>query len=57
MLILRGAIELALHWLKRSAASATARFALQAERWLLRQPDPRLRAADLHFAPRRGPAR
>jgi TPR repeat protein len=57
MLIAKGEIAQALLWLRRSAKTATARFALQAERWLLRLDDGRLQAAARLFAPPEGPAR
>jgi TPR repeat protein len=57
MLLARGEIEQALLWLRRSAMTATAHFALQAERWLLSRGCQRLGDAARLFAPPRGPAR
>jgi TPR repeat protein len=57
MLIGRGAIDLALHWLRRSAAGGTERFRAQAAEWLARRADPELRSAIALFASPRAPAR
>ena len=50
MLIGRGAMDLALLWLRRSAAGGTERFRVQAAEWLVRRAEPELRAAASLFS-------